>query len=161
MKKFITYVAVALGVAGYNVITNADRDDSGAIISEGSVGAFQIREGDCFDHTGDAYSTENGEVSSLPGVPCSAPHDNEVFAVFDVNMASFPGADEMNELVFDTCMERFEPFVGRDYESSALDIMTLYPSEDSWKQKNDREVVCAVYDMDSNKLKGTAKGRGL
>jgi len=36
----------------------------------------------------------------------------------------------------------------------------MYPTSESWQQ-DDREVVCAVYDMDANKLVGTAAGRGL
>jgi len=161
MKNLITYVAIALGFVAYNAVTSADRDESGAIVSEGSVGAFQIQVGDCFDDTSSLYSGEAGEVSDLPGVPCARPHDNEVFAVFDLKTASFPEGDAMSELVFDSCVDRFQRFVGRDYESSALDIMTLYPSRESWDRKNDREVVCAVYDMQEKKLEGSAKGLAL
>jgi len=161
MKNVVTYIAIALGFVAYNAITNADRDDSGAIISEGNVGAFQIQVGDCFDDTSMLDAGEGGEVSDLPGVPCARPHDNEVFAVFDVGVASFPEGDAMGELAFESCMNRFQSFVGRDYESSALDIMTLYPSRESWDRKNDREVVCAVYDMEANKLEGSTKGLAL
>ena len=161
MKNLITYAAIALAFVAYNAITSADRDASGAIVSEGNLGAFQIQVGDCFDDTSSLYSGEIGEVSDLPGVPCAKPHDNEVFAVFDLKIASFPEADQMSELVFESCMQRFQSFVGRDYESSALDIMTLYPSQESWDRKNDREVVCAVYDMEENKLEGSAKGLAL
>lgn len=47
-----------------------------------------------------------------------------------------------------------DAFVGRDYESSSLDIMTLFPTIESWAQ-NDREVICAVYDMNATKLVGS------
>ena len=161
MKNVFTYIAIALAIVGYNAMTSADRDASGAIVGEGNVGAFEINVGDCFDDTSSLYSGESGQVSSLPGVPCAEPHDNEVFAVFDVDMDSFPGTEAMSDIVFESCLERFESFVGRDYESSALDIMTLYPSLESWKQKNDREVVCAVYDMEAKKLEGSARGLAL
>jgi hypothetical protein len=36
----------------------------------------------------------------------------------------------------------------------------MYPSVESWKQ-DDREVVCAVFDMNANQLVGSAAGRGL
>jgi hypothetical protein len=58
-------------------------------------------------------------------------------------------------------LERFEAFVGKDYESSALDVASLYPSRESWTNQNDREVICAVYDVDANKLTGSVKGLGL
>jgi hypothetical protein len=150
-------IAVAAGAYLVNSFMQADRDDSGAIVSEGSVDAFQMRVGDCFDD-GSTFAGE--EVNSVPGVPCSKPHDNEVYAVFDVSMTSYPG-DGMAEMAHDACLERFESFVGRDYESSALDIATLYPTRESWNGQNDREVVCAVYDVAANKLTGSVKGLAL
>jgi Septum formation len=150
-------IAAAAGVYLFNTVMRADRDDSGAIVAEGSVDAFQMRVGDCFDD-GSTFSDE--EVSDVPGVPCAKPHDNEVYAVFDVQTSSFPG-DRIAEMAHDGCEQRFEAFVGRDYDSSSLDIATLYPSEESWRRQNDREVVCAVYDMDAKKLTGSVKGTRL
>ena len=158
MKNFLVYALIGRGVIAYNVATQADRDVSGAIVSGGNVDAFTIRVGDCFDDTSALVSEEAGEVSSLPGVPCAEPHDNEVYAVFDVDFASFPGDEEMGELAFSQCLERFQGFVGTVYEESILDITALYPSDQSWRLQDDREVVCAVYDMNLNKQK-VAQGR--
>jgi hypothetical protein len=161
MKKFVTYAVIALGAYGYTSMTSADRDGSGAIVSGGSLGAFSIRVGDCFDDTSASFAEGVTEVTSLPAVPCNEPHDNEVFAVFDIQQSSFPQGDAMESIAYDTCLDRFESFVGRDYETSALDVLSLYPTEASWTQQGDREVVCAVYDMEANKLEGSAKGRRL
>ena len=106
-------------------------------------------------------TTGTSEISSLPGVPCGEPHDNEVYAVFDVNVASYPEGDGMFDLALDKCLDRFASFVGQQYESSELDILTLYPTSDSWSMQNDREVVCAVYDMNENKLVGSVQGLGM
>lgn len=156
MKGWGIYIAVALGFFVYGAVSEVDRDGSGAIIGEGNVNAFQVRVGDCFDD-----SQSNGdEVSNVPGVPCSEPHDNETYAVIDLTMASYPEGDGMEVLAFDSCIERFNGFVGQEYDSSSLDILTMYPSSESWTQ-NDREVVCAVYHMDAEKLVGSAKGKAL
>ena len=72
MKNLVVYALIGLGVVAYNVSTQADRDATGAIIEEGSVDAFQLRVGDCFDDTNSITSAAGGEVSSLPAVP--APH---------------------------------------------------------------------------------------
>ena len=160
MKKFLAYAAIGLGVVGYTVMTNADRDASGAIVDGGRVDAFSIRLGDCFDNTSSFASDEVGEISSLPGVPCSEPHDNEVFAIFDVDYDSFPGDEPMAELAFDQCLAHFEDFVGLEYESSVLDIAAMYPSAASWAQ-DDREVICAVYDMNGEKRTGSAKDTAI
>lgn len=156
MKSWAGYILAALGFVVYGAATQADRDGSGAIVGEGSVDAFNIRVGDCFNDLG----PEESEVSSLPGVPCSAPHDNETYAVFDVSLTSYPNENAMFELANEACMDRFESFVGKDYETSSLDILTMYPSAESWIQ-DDREVVCSVYDMNANKLEGSVQGRAL
>ena len=95
----------------------------------------------------------------MPGVPCTEPHDNEAFAVFDLTLASYPEYD-IADISEASCVDRFEAYVGRDYESSSLDVVTMYPSLESWAQ-SDREVVSAVYDMSGSKLVGTVKGRSL
>ena len=156
MKTWAIYILAALGFVAYGAMTDADRDSTGAIVGEGTVDAFNMHVGDCFNDTG-SFSEE---ISSVPGVPCSEPHDNEAFAVFDLTVADYPGDDAVGELAFDACMTRFEDFVGRDYESSSLEITTMYPTSGSWAE-NDREIVCAVYDLDANKLVGSAKGKGL
>lgn len=156
MKGWAIYIIAALGFVIYGAATDADRDGSGAIVDGGAVDAFNVQVGDCFDDS----TSFSDEISSVPGVPCSDPHDNEAFAVFDVSLENYPDEDSMYELAYSSCMERFESFVGKDYESSSLEITTMYPSSESWRQ-NDREVICAVFDMNAEKLVGSAAGRGL
>ena len=156
MKSWAIYIAAALGFGIYGVATEANRDSSGAIVGEGNVDAFHVQVGDCFDDS----SSSGEEISSLPGVPCSNPHDNEAYAVFDLTVASYPDGDSMGELAHESCLQRFDTFVGKDYESSSLEIFAIYPTTASWAQ-NDREVICAIYDMDENKLVGSAEGRAL
>ena len=155
MKNLGIYALIVLGFLGYKLMTDADRDSSGTIVDAGSLDVFQIRVGDCFDDTAGSE-----EISSLPAVPCDQPHDNEAYASFNVSLASYPDEDSMYELAFESCQERFEPFVGMAYENSSLDIYTLYPTSQGWAQ-GDREVVCAVFDMEANKLVGSMKGRGI
>lgn len=155
MKKLGVYAAAIAGFAIYGASTTADRDSSGAIVDEGTIDAFSLRIGDCFNDIG-----SGDEVSSVPGVPCSEPHDYETYAVFDVDVTEFPGDEEMSTLAFDACMGRFEGYVGKDYETSSLDITSMFPSQQSW-QEDDREVVCAVYDMNAEKLTGSTQGKGL
>jgi len=157
MKSWGVYIIAALGFVVYGALTDADRDGAGAIVGDGNVDAFHIQLGDCFDDT----SSDGGEVDSVPGVPCSQPHDNETYAVFDVTNTTYPEGDGMAEIANNTCLEHFESFVGNDYQSSTLEIMTLYPTAQSWSQNNDREVVCAVYDMNAAKLEGSVKGLAL
>jgi hypothetical protein len=147
---------IGAGAVGYGVFTQVDRDASGAIVGAGDVDAFDIRLGDCFNDQ--ALSSEEVEIASVKGVPCSEPHDNEVFALINLTHDKFPGDEAMETIAFDACLERFESFVGRDYDSSSLDIFPIYPTRDGWNELNDREVVCAVYDLDLKKLSGSMRG---
>jgi len=155
MKKFAAYIIAALGFGIYGAVTDVDRDDSGAIVGQGSLDAFEVRLGDCFNDP----DYEVDELSNLPGVPCTEPHDNEAFAVFDLTLSSYPEYD-IADISEASCVDRFEAYVGRDYESSSLDVVTMYPSQESWAE-SDREVVCAIYDMSGTKLVGTVKDRGI
>jgi len=161
MKNFAIWIAIAIGFAIYNTVTRADRDDSGAVVDAGQIDAFQMQVGDCFDDSSSMATDSEFEVSSVAGVPCAQPHDNEVYAIFDVGVESYPEGDGMSELAFNSCLKRFEPFVGKDYQSSALDILPMYPTLQSWKQRDDREVICAVYDMTLAKLEGSVSGLAL
>lgn len=156
MKNLGFYAVVVMGYLAYGAITNADRDDSGAIVGEGDIDAFDMRVGDCFDNS----SSSGDEVSELPGIPCSQPHDYETYAVFDVSIDRYPSEESMSELAHESCLQRFGPFVGIDFDSSVLEITTLHPSIESWQQ-DDREIVCALYDMSKEKLVGSTKGSGI
>jgi hypothetical protein len=161
MRNLAIGIAVALGIYAFNTVMEADRDDTGAIVGDGNIGAFQMRVGDCFNDSGPSFGDQGAEVTDVPGVPCSEPHDNEVYAIFDVSLPSFPEGEGMSETAFDSCLQRFESFVGKDYQSSALDIVTMYPTKVSWSQHNDREVICAVFDVNATKLVGSAKDLAL
>ena len=156
MRGWLVYGAAALGVVIYGAATQVDRDQSGTIVGEGNIDAFQIRVGDCFNDP----SSLSDQVHDLPGVPCTEPHDNEAYAVFDLSLDNYPEGDAIADLAYESCRDRFESFVGRDYDSSALDIFSIYPSFESWGQ-DDREVICAVFDVDENKLVGSARGSAL
>ncbi len=133
-----------------------DRNDAGAITSGGPIGVFELRVGDCFDDAGVFDGGDTVELARVAGLPCSDPHDNEVYAVFDLEPADFPGDREVADAAFARCLERFSAFVGRDYETSSLAVLPIYPTRESWTRDDDREVVCAVHASDGRKLRGTA-----
>jgi hypothetical protein len=157
MKNLAIYVVVIGGYFLYTAMTSADRDDSGAIVGAGNVDAFSIKAGDCFDDV-DNFADQ---IDTLPGVPCTDPHDNEVYAIISVDLPEFPGDDAMGNIAHEKCVAKFPSFVGRDYESSSLDVFTMFPSSESWSRQDDRDIVCAIYDMEFAKLTGSVQGKGL
>lgn len=146
-----TVVAAAIGIS-----TAAERNADGEIMTAGAVDAFEVQIGDCFDD--EAF--ESTEVSEIPGVPCAEPHDNEVYATFDIS-GSWPGDEAVEEMAFQGCFDRFASAIGRPYEDSVIDYTAIYPSEGSWKRLDDREVICVGYHMEFEKLTGSIIRSGL
>lgn len=122
-----------------------------------TLDAFQMSAGDCFDDV--ALGSE--EVADVPAVSCAQPHDNEVFATFDVPDGDFPGDERLYELADQGCLDRFQDAIGAPYEQSVLVFTTLIPSERSWNERNDREVVCVAYHMQLEKLTSSVLASGM
>lgn len=150
--------AIALGISFFVGFDDASRSDTGEIVEAGDLDVMTIREGDCFD---DPAATD--VVFSLDAIPCSQPHDNEVFAVESVMgvWSEYPGQDVIDSYAYDVCSgDVFDGFVGTPYFDSALEVFTLTPTPESWEQ-GDREVVCALYRLDFEKMTGTARNSGI
>lgn len=150
---------VGAGVAGLGLAGQDDtqRDESGAVVAGGELGAFRIRLGDCF------LEIPDGTVESVDAVPCNSPHLYEVYAAFNVDGAAgaaFPGQPVLDEQSQQGCYDRFAPFVGLSYEESIFDISLLGPTQGSWDELDDREVLCLIQNVDGTLKTGSAEGSG-
>ncbi len=130
-----------------------------SLLAACSGNVFELAVGDCFDD-GDMALGEFEEVGEVPLVDCIEPHDNEVYAVVTVDGEVFPGEEAIQAQADEVCLEAFDPFVGLDYESSALDFGWLVPTADSWEM-GDRVVACFVYRLDLAKVSGTLEGSSI
>lgn len=151
MTLLLLVFVVALTACG-----GATRDNEGTITEGGEVDVFSLKVGDCF-------STEaTDEVSDVGGVPCSEPHDSEVFALADFDAdssAEWPGQDAIDEFSDESCTAAFEDFIGIPYAESKYYISYLQPTEESWAN-GDREVVCLVVGEDGEQITGSLAGVG-
>ncbi len=134
----------------------AEGEDNAPAVTPQAADPFAIEVGDCFDDTPMGVN----EVTEVPGLPCSAPHDNEVYALFDLPAGPFPGDEQVDGSASLGCYERFEDAIGMSYEESIIDYIAMYPTEDSWNRINDREVVCIAFHMEYEKLTGSVLGSG-
>lgn len=123
------------------------------IVDGGSV--FELEVGDCFDDPADF-----ADVSNVITAECSQPHDNEVYANLIVDLDSFPGNEAMQETADEMCLPEFEPYVGREWDTSALDYGWFHPTADSWAD-GDRIVTCFLYDGNLEKLTGSMRNSGV
>lgn len=117
------------------------RDDNGQIVEPNEqTDAFALQVGDCLN---DGSAT--GEVTTVPTVPCSEPHDSEVYAAFELGQSSYPGEEIVQGKADAQCLTAFDQFVGEPYLESRLDFAYYYPTAESWAS-GDREILCVIYD---------------
>ena len=121
-------------------VTPIERDTDGAISQEGQADVFELRVGDCLN------LTSADVIYSVPVVPCSEEHEQEVYTEFEIDSAVFPGDDAIEREGDERCTAAFADFVGVDYFDSELDLQYLTPSQDGWEFEGDKLVSCVVYD---------------
>ncbi|PPG05005.1 hypothetical protein C5E06_03790 [Pseudoclavibacter sp. RFBI5] len=121
------------------------------VTESGDLDVFKLAVGDCFN---DAGSTT---VSEIPVVPCSDPHDYEVY--FEVEMAAgeYPGDEAISAQADTDCTAQFATFVGLSYEESSLNFSYLTPTQQSWDGADDRLIQCIIID-DAAQTTGSLAG---
>jgi hypothetical protein len=130
----------------------AQRGESGEITEGGDVDVFSLNVGDCFG------ATEGDEVASVQAVPCSEPHESEVFALVDYEDGDeWPGDEAITTFSDEECGAAFEEYIGMSYNESRYFITYLQPTEETWAD-GDREVVCLVVGPDGEPVTGSLRG---
>jgi len=126
------------------------RDASGKVTAAASANSDSLRVGDCIA----SMSNLGTEVAKLPVLPCSEPHEAEIYAEKSLADAkAAPSEDDAKQF----CVPEFETFIGRPYDAeSTLQITYMYPSQASWEH-GDRKIQCIVYDKNGG-ITGTLKG---
>ena len=160
MRRLLPAALLVLALTGCaEERPTAQRDDAGAVATEGAVDPFEVALGDCVEQPVSSQSEEVEEVESVKAVPCGQPHDGEVYAVFDLPDGDFPGEKEVAAAGEDRCVEEFGTFVGTSYDDSQYEITSLFPTRDSWESQDDREYVCIVVAPEGQKATGTLKDK--
>lgn len=104
---------------------------------------------------------EGEEITEIPTVDCSEEHDAQVFHVFDLEDGDFPGDEAVDAAADEGCLGQFETFVGTPYEESALDYAYIQPTQETWDQADDREILCVMFAMDGSTTTESYEGSGL
>jgi hypothetical protein len=90
---------------------------------------------------------------------CSDPHDYEVYVVHGYPAGAYPGEEAVSDELYDVCLGEFEGYVGRDYDSSALDFYRLWPEPGLW-DSGTRIGECLLFDFDGGQLTGSSYQSG-
>jgi Septum formation/Domain of unknown function (DUF4352) len=140
-----TVVLVGIGVS--LAMTGAADDRSLA-----GLGIFvnDLRVGQCFNQP------KQDEVVRVEDVPCSQPHDAEVFAIAPLRGQELPAEAELERLSDQVCTAGFRSYVGVAAHDSPLDFAWWAPTKEAWAS-GDRTIACALENPDHRKLVGSMR----
>jgi hypothetical protein len=137
----ITLGAATFALAGCSLLGGGGTPGTDTPTGEGdNTDVFTIKVGDCLNDGG-----VEGEVSEVPTVACTEPHDSEAYASIIMDDGDFPGDQAVEDKAIADCTTEFNGFVGLDYQESTLDFAYYYPTEESWAN-GDREILCLIVD---------------
>jgi hypothetical protein len=155
------FLSFALGVVdgirdGFDSTT---RDDSGEVVDGGDMLPTKLRVGDCFDDPA-LWNAGNEQIEAevIQGVPCSKPHNFEVYAIFEMEGSDdeYPGQPAIDKRAVD-CFREFRKFVGVPYAKSDLEVSLYFPTSASWRVVGDRAITCVAWDPRDKRLVGSLK----
>lgn len=139
--------------AGANAMDDdTKRDETGEIVEGGGLGVLAINVGDCIQ------LPDATEVQSVEGVPCTTPHDAQVYAEYLLPAGDWPGQAAMDEQSGFGCYDRWQAAVGTVYEDDTiLDFTFFNPTEAGWGE-GDHEVQCMIVNIDGTPMTGDRLG---
>lgn len=112
-----------------------------------AVSALLAKPGDCVM----APTAISAEIKDLTVVPCSQPHQQEVYALAAYPLpsgteksAAYPGEAVLKTFADGACLSAFTGYVGSDYRDSSLYFTYLLPSARGWQAGEDRNVTCVI-----------------
>lgn len=126
--------------------TEAPPPTTEAPVEPERVEANSLVPGNCIQDLDNEAET----VSGLPVVDCTAPHEAEVFATFDLPDSDWPGQDAVTEDSQQGCSERIQQVAPDALDDDSTTIFYLFPTEDSWENilNPDRKVICMTFYRD-------------
>ena len=152
-----TIAAAGIALSGCSLLGQVD-NLTGDDTTTGDDDVFQIKVGECFND-----ETPEGEtVSEVQKVDCAEPHIWEAYEsiIVDEGDGTYPGEDVVTAKSETDCKAAFAEYIGIDYDSSTLYLSFYYPTEETWTQINDREILCIVTTTEdfATKTTGSVKG---
>lgn len=143
-----TAVAASIALSGCSALNgilgggsgDADRDEeTGQVTESANIDVFALKVGDC------KMASASGLIEAVDVIPCSEPHDEEVYYEFTMEDGEF--SEEAIDAATEQCVgDAFTSFVGVAWDASALDVYPITPTQDTWDQLNDRVIQCVISD---------------
>jgi hypothetical protein len=120
----------------------------------GTVSVFALQPGTCVQNA-DLLS---GRVTTVVEVSCDQPHTHEVYhkVTFTPPDGTFDEA-RISAFASEQCTQSFATYVGVPFDRSKYYYVQFAPTQESWTQQGDRDVMCLLF-LQGSELTGSAKG---
>lgn len=158
VETLLLVVAIAIGVGAdddpgpvYTPPAGGTYDPGPPADPEGELSYLdEVSAGDCFNDSPE----DEAEVFT---VACAKSHDGEVTAKVTLPAGRYPGDRGVEDLADASCDKEFAMYVGTTVQRTSLRPAAWMPDREAW-ESGDREVVCATWGPDGDRLTGSVRG---
>ena len=109
-------------------------------------------------HTGECVDSGRSGISSPTVVPCSQPHDAEIYAKFALAEHAWPGSAAIAVQARRGCTARLGSYLNPQLATSVLAESYVFPDQGAWNA-GERTVICEIRST-AGKLTGSVRGLG-
>lgn len=142
---------LSLTLLGCSSSDEPERDSgTGQVTEEATIDIIALELGDCM------MDAPSGLREDIDVVPCTEPHDQEVFHEITMPDGDFSETD-IDAASMECIGEPYTAFIGLEKAESVFEVFPLIPSETSWDEHDDRTIQCVIFDP-SGPVTGTLAG---
>lgn len=129
------------GFVAFHVATThtAQRGSSGTVSQAGSMQAADLKVGDCFDNP-----TADSNIESITAIPCTQPHDSQVFAEPPVTESSYPGDTTLSSEASDDCNDSSTQSTISSDAPQSLEVSALYAQDEESFDNGNNYITCFI-----------------
>lgn len=122
--------------------TEADTDAGSEPAAGDGIPVEQLELGDCITDL-----QEHRGIFTVTVVPCSGPHEGQVYGVFELPDGPWPGLDEVVSRTDEQCVDHLGARFPETYDDAAVELIIFHPTIASWIA-GDRGTLCLTEYMD-------------
>jgi hypothetical protein len=138
--RIVVFLLIAGGIALYHFATadNAQRNSNGQVSQAGSLNAWDLAVGDCFD-----APSATTDISTIKAIPCTQAHDSQVYAEPAITESTYPGDSTLTtEAKNDCSSDSAQSTIASDTPSSVQ--LTDYLPQDATTFASQRYIICVL-----------------
>lgn len=163
MSSFVTSLILVGALTGCSQEKDSQTEQAGESVFKNEVvqEIDSLKIGMCFDDPSEedtiTDAKHNISANNFPILECNAPHDNEVYYIYNLPDAdAYHETEELIDSMLDVCEEKFKGYIGKSYQDSYYEMSVLTPTVESW-QDGDREAICYAFHPEDKKLHESLK----